>query len=273
MKIMTWNIKGESSLGWNNTYRIDEDKVERILSCNADILVLTAFVATVGFDNLIKSLKEKEYIWFYRTESGDNGIFIAIKESNDDFKLDLKRLQTKIFAKTTPKDSNAIYSQNDGSNILKVVVPLQRGKDIVVLGFRMKTGEKGKSLEEQYDNERIAFERELLPLITNLNQEICIVAGDFNNARCLGDLNQPYNEDDYSGYAQKGYNLNYIKDVFDENGFVMADNSNGRSMATHNKFVPDDHIFLRGFSETKVAKVEEVGNLSDHDIVLVDVKI
>lgn len=37
------------------------------------------------------------------------------------------------------------------------------------------------------------------------------------------DLNQPYNEDDYSGYAQKGYNLNYIKDAFDENGFVMAD--------------------------------------------------
>lgn len=54
MKIMTWNIKGEASLGWNNQYEIESKLVDKIKDQQADIIVLTAFVIAKGLDYLFE---------------------------------------------------------------------------------------------------------------------------------------------------------------------------------------------------------------------------
>lgn len=95
-----------------------------------------------------------------------------------------------------------------------------------------------------------------------------IVCGDFNNAQCHGNLNQKFNRKDYEGCAQINYNLNIIKDEFNQRGFIMADcTKSGKEIQTWGN-IPEDHIFIRGrgfsVSECKAVKVDR---LLDHDIL------
>lgn len=62
MKIMTWNIKGEASLGWNNLYEIKRELVDKVIEQKTDVIVLTAFVIAKGIDYLFESLQNEGYI-------------------------------------------------------------------------------------------------------------------------------------------------------------------------------------------------------------------
>lgn len=259
LKIMTWNIRGAATLGWDKQDVIERKAVDAIVKQKADVIVLTEFVVGKGLDYLFEKLYKKEYIWFISSRSGKNGILIAIKENLLEEKDSLKE---KIY------EGNRISSVIEDWNILKVTLPLKYNKELCIIGCRVEESLVDKD-KNKYDCKRISFEQILVPQIPDRNtQESCIVCGDFNNAMCHGNLNEKFNEDDYKGLAQKNYNLNIIKDKFDEFGFIMADNDNGEAIQTWRQ-VPEDHIFIKGFQLSKVAKAEK-NPYSDHDILFAE---
>ncbi len=287
LKIREWNIKGAASLGWNNSYEITEKTVNKIVdqqkSVNEDIvpqpdiIVLTEFVVVKGLDYLFDTLKENEYIWFLKCETGKNGILIAVnKDMVDEEKL-LKDKKEKLY------NRKAIFSSDDGCNILRVDLPLKGCKysRLTVIGCRMETGDK--ILKEQYDSERKCFDEVLIPMI-NTAEGLCIICGDFNNAKCYGNLNKRFNFNDYKiknepGYvAQFNYNLHIIKDKLEALNFSMMDvTKDGNPIPTHNGYA-EDHIFVRGFNKFVRGSNKEGCNcipadgLSDHDIIWATVK-
>ena len=97
-KIITWNVTGESSFGWNNKYNnpyiISSRLVDKFVKQEADIVVLTAFVISKGFDYLFERLQNEGYIWFTSTRSGKNGILIAVKRK---ILKDDKELVNKLY--------------------------------------------------------------------------------------------------------------------------------------------------------------------------------
>lgn len=266
-KVLTWNVKGESSFGWNNQYIIRSRLVDKFIEQKADIVVLTAFVISKGIDYLFERLQNEGYIWFTSTRSGKNGILIAVKRAilNNDNKL-----VNKLY------ERNTISSSTEECNILQVLLPLKCGKVIDITGCRMETG-GFSDLREQYDHERKILDEILLPSIKERNSDIQVVCGDFNNARCHGKLNKPYCNKDYikdnQELAQINYNLNIIKDSFDSEGFVMVDISeDGTAIPTHKGYIPDDHIFVRGGTCKKYNVLPSDG-LSDHDIVIATIQL
>ena len=263
IKLMEWNIKGSASLGWNNNYKIKKEVVNKMIAQKSDIVVLTEFVVAQGVDYLFEQLENRKYIWFLECESGKNGILICIKEE-----LVNKTLLMKNIYK-----GKIVSSVNKDCNILLVKLPLKSGSTISVMGFRMEVETANtKSLREQYDSERKCFDEILIPMIDE-NEKTYIICGDFNNARCLGNLNEKYNKEDYKEKVQVNYNLNIIKDKFEDINFVMADiKENGESVPTYNGYIPDDHIFVRGFKRNTCSRVSADG-LSDHDIITATVEL
>lgn len=263
LKIMTWNINGAAALGWDKRDVIKSKAVDAIIEQKADVIVLTEFVVGKGLDYLLERLHDEKYIWFISSCSGKNGILIAIKESLlVEEKNSLKDLKGKIYKE------NRISSVIEDCNILKVTLPLKCDKELCIIGCRIETSLADKDKNE-YDCRGTSFEQILLPQIPDRNaQELCIVCGDFNNARCHGNLKEKFNEDDYKGLAQKNYNLNIIKDKFDELGFTMADNDKGEAISTLGQ-IPEDHIFIKGFQVPECEKAEK-NPYSDHNILFAE---
>ena len=229
LKVMTWNIQGAAVLSWNKSYEIKKELV----------------------------LEDNDYIWFMTNRTGKNGILIFIKKHL----VDKKKLVHSLY------QGNTILSNTDDCNILRVTLPVFQNKTLTLMGVRMETGttEASKvSLKAQYDAERKALDQVLFPKIEPPN-DMYIVCGDFNNARCLGDLTKRFNLEDYQGYAQSGYNLNIIKDAFDGIGFTMADiGDTNRGIPSWRGYIP---IFVRGFENIKQCERESADSLSDHDII------
>lgn len=263
LKIMTWNIKGEASMGWNNQYEIKKELVDKILDQQADIIVLTAFVVVKGIDHLFERFQNEGYIWFQQNRTGKNGILIGIKRSL----VNEKEIINQVYHR------NIVSSVVEDCNILRVTIPMACGKNLCIIGCRMETGGE-KDLQAQYDSERKYFDNILIPHIYPTKPEdLYIVCGDFNNARCCGDLNEKFDLQDYAGKAQCNYNLNIIKDTFDSIGFTMVDiGENGESIATHKGYFPLDHIFIYGLQSKSFGTVCS-DKLSDHDILWSEVEL
>lgn len=260
LKVMTWNIQGAAVLSWNKSYEIKKELVDKIFDQKADVAVLTELVISKGWDYFQERLEDNDYIWFMKNRTGKNGILIFIKKHL----VDKKKLVHNLY------QGNAILSNTDDCNILRVTLPVFQNKTLTLMGVRMETGttEASKvSLKAQYDAERKALDQVLFPKIEPPN-DMYIVCGDFNNARCLGDLTKRFNLEDYQGYAQSGYNLNIIKDAFDGIGFTMADiGDTNRGIPSWRGYIPNDHIFVRGFENIKQCERESADSLSDHDII------
>lgn len=272
---MSWNIKGGASLGWNNSRIIKKEVVDKIIKQEAHVIVLTEFVVIEGIDYLLRRLKQEGYIWFLKSESGKNGILIAVKKDV----VDENRLEKEVNEAYEVYDKKMIFSSDDGCNILRVDLPLNgcENSTLTVIGCRMETGGKD---QEQYDSERKCLDEILIPMI-NTSKDLCIVCGDFNNARCWGNLSKKYNLDDYKikgepgYYAQVNYNLNIIKDTFEDLGFEMMDIEDGKPIFTHKGYLAEDHIFARGFTKKTESKCEAVdtAGLSDHSIIAAEIEI
>lgn len=268
LKIIEWNIKGESSFGWHSNYTISQNITVEIIKHNADVIVLTAFVVTTGIEYLFTKLKENGYIWFINAQSGKNGILIAIKEHHVDI---------VNFIKTEYSKKPGIVSNLNGINILKVSLPFKCNTNLTVIGCRMEVDlnrKKPEELKKSYDSLKKCFYSNLIPLVNEVDKNnICIVCGDFNNASCRGDLNKKYNPADYTDKVHINYNLNIIKDQFNELGFQMADiiqtNNIGTPIPTFHKYkTPLDHIFYKNIDISKCYPIET--NLSDHNILFAE---
>lgn len=275
LKVMTWNIHGAAALPWNKPYKpykpyeIEKNIVNKILEQEADIAVLTEFVVSKGWDYFQEQLEKKGYIWFMTNTTGKNGILIFINIKKQ-LIIDEKKLVKSLY------QENAISSNTDGCNILRITLPMPQNKTLTIMGVRMETGISKASLKEQYDAEREALDNILLPKIEPPKpNNMYIVCGDFNNAHCWGDLTKNFNADNYKGKAQIGYNLNIIKDTFVNLGFEMADigesNHGIPTYPTRNAYIPNDHIFVRGF-EVEECKSETGSGLSDHHIIWAELK-
>lgn len=266
LKVITWNIQGAAALSWNRPYEIKKNIVDKIFEQKADIAVLTEFVISKGWDYFQEQLEKKGYIWFMTNTTGKNGILIFI---NKDLVYE-KNLVQSLY------QENAISSNTDGCNILRITLPMSQNKTLpmpqnktlTIMGVRMETGISKASLKAQYDAEREALDNILLPKIEpQKSNNMYIVCGDFNNAQCRGKLTENFNADNYRGKAQIGYNLNIIKDTFDNLGFEMADIGESKhGIPTWDGYIPNDHIFVRGF-EVKECESETGSGLSDHDII------
>ena len=265
LKVMTWNIHGAAALLWDKPYEIKKEIVDKIFEQEADIAVMTELVISKGWDYFQERLESNHYIWFMTNETGKNGVIVCIKNQL----VDMKKLKQEVYR------GNAILSKIDDCNILQITLPLSQNKHLTVMGVRVETATGATSLlKAQYDDRRDVFDKVLLPKIeqSNKSNNLYIVCGDFNNARCLGDLTQKFNSKDYNGKAQCGYNLNIIKDAFDGMGFKMADmGENNNGIPTWQGYVPNDHIFVHGF-EVMECKCVPASDLSDHDIVWAKLK-
>lgn len=242
LNIMTWNIRRSASLGWDSSYTLSPKLIEEIFRTDADVMVLTEFVAAPGLDDLLGALRQKGYLWLSANASGKNGILMAVRREL----VNAQQLKQNIYS------SSALFSTLNGCNLLRAELPLQSGALLTVLGCRMETG-AAQNLTAQYNEQRRCFDRILLPAVLPARtHRLFIVCGDFNNARCLASLQRPFDPNDYLGRAQCNYNLNLIKDAFYARGFHMADQTDaGQPIATHTKGTmafPLDHIFVRGLT-------------------------
>lgn len=262
LKVMTWNIHGSASLGWSNKHEIKSKVVDKIIEQKADIFALTEFVVAKGIDYLFERFQNEGYIWFLSSRSGKNGILIGVKEA---LVVDKKNLLEEIYT------NDLISSVDEGCNILRVTLPLRCGVNLSVIGCRMETGGE-ESFQEQYNAEGECFHNIVIPMIQTQKKghDYIIVCGDFNNALCRGELNERFNPDNYNEFAQVNYNLNIIKDSFDDMGFTMADVSEkGKPIPTRGG-IPLDHIFMYGFSCSKLEPLVKADGLSDHDILIAE---
>ena len=69
LKAMVWNIHGAASTGWSNNYQIKKFVVDKIISINADIVIINEFVISKGWDYFQDKLVENNYIWFLTCSS------------------------------------------------------------------------------------------------------------------------------------------------------------------------------------------------------------
>ena len=281
LKIMTWNIKGEASLEWNNRYEIKSKLVDKIIEQQADVIVLTAFVIAKGVEYLFDRLQNEEYIWFQQSCSGKNGVFIAIRKIlvND------KEFINYVY------NTNLISSHTKGCNILVVTLPLKCKKKISIVGCRMETGHK-EDLREQYDFQKECFDELLIPEINKAqDSDVCILCGDFNNAKHYGELGKSFEEvktqymkrewnetkRQYEGpflpVAQYNYNLHRIKDSLSIIGFQLCENKNDWTFQDkYENKIHEDHIFVKGLTY-KSSDIIKEKNLSDHNILWAEVKL
>ena len=286
LKIMTWNIKGAAALGWDKRDVIKSKAVDAVIEQKADVIVLTEFVVGKGLDYLLERLHDEKYIWFISSCSGKNGILIAIKENLlVEEKNSLEKLKDKIYKE------NRISSVIEDCNILKVTVPLKCDKELCIIGCRMETSLADKDKNE-YDCRKTRFEQILVPQIPDRKaQELCIVCGDFNNAKHYGSLKAKFEEVEekywtqdwdpvkkkYVGEkykrAQYNYNLHTIKDNLGKNGFKLCELEDDFTHEKYKQKIHEDHIFVRGFNyEERSGVVIPEKGMSDHNILWAEVE-
>ncbi len=171
----------------------------------------------------------------------------------------------EVCEKIKPKPRDVIYCELNKR---------ENGRWVAPFGFTTK------ALKKQYDSECVAFCATLLPFIhksidDNPN-DIFILAGDFNNAQCYGDLNSigdyTYKEEGVmKERAQINYNLHLIKNWLEPYGFKMADiTRDGKPIPTH-KIYPIDHIFVKGVNlRVKQCVTGQADSQSDHAIILAE---
>ena len=281
LKIVGWNIQGAANYGWyldgensENSEKpvLKKEIVKKILDQEAHIIVLTEFVVLKGIDNLFEQLINNNYIWFFKHESGSNGIFIAIKKDIVNIGLLKER---KYY-------NELLFSAGKSCDMLVVKVPLIDNTTLGIMGVRMKTGGI-KPLKLQYDRSRDCLDNEIRPMIKKTISERYVVVGDFNNARCHKNLNLDWGKKEdreilekfYENLAQINYNLNIIKYIFEkEDGFILLDKKeNGEPIYTlHNQFA-EDHIFFRGTYKNIVCSAKTAQGLSDHDMIVAEVTL
>lgn len=281
LKILGWNIRGAANYGWyldgedSEKTVLKKEIVEKILDQEAHIIVLTEFVVLKGIDNLFEQLINNNYIWFFKHESGSNGIFIAIK----------KDIVNTGLLEERKYNNELLFSSEKSCNLLVVKVPLIDNTTLGIMGVRMKTGGV-RPLKLQYDRSRDCLDNEIRPMLKTTMSERYIVVGDFNNARCHKNLNLDWGKKEdreilekfYENLAQINYNLNIIKYIFEkEDGLILIDKEeNGEPIHTHhikNCSFAEDHIFFRGAYENAVCYAEPANDLSDHDMIVAEVNL
>ncbi len=238
LKILEWNIRGSASMGWNNKYEIKKFVVDRIMSEEADIVIINEFVISKGWDYFQLKLEEYGYVWFMTHTTSQNGILIAINKNIDGLDLDgikkyeQNKITTEIKSKSTEKP-----------DFLQVELKISE-KIVYVIGIRIIVGQYN---EKDYKDRKKQLDSLIEHLSLQDNENIVIIAGDFNNSRICGEQTADYDETvkkEYVGKLTEHYNYHIIKDAFKEKAFTMY-TPEGEEFSWGG-YIKNDHIICKG---------------------------
>lgn len=257
LNIFLWNVgcrKGEIKIPAKLIYnKLDVYK--------SQVIVFTEISQdSENYIELKKEIENRGYnIFLSSYKKGKNQVLIAIQEdyiNGDEFVYEIKtcNYQKKVAANAKKEEVDELKCQKITyiPDFLCIEFEFQ-GKKIAVIGCRMQTGDK--DLRRNYDDEAVQFYDVLLPELEKVERrkpDYLILCGDLNNAKCCGKINRRFKKEDYRNLAQINYNLNRIKDKFDDRGFVMLDIKDDKPIETfkgngnYKNGIPDDHIFVKG---------------------------
>lgn len=289
IKVLEWNIRGASALPWNSPHALEKALVDKIIYQDADIIVLVEFCVTNGWDYFQEQLLKRGYVFFMSSLSGKNGILVCVKSDLIKKAKSSSRHDKDSLAYSVYHEFEQVVSYNfEDYNLLRVSFKMKDGRTATIIGCRIEVVDVDEEkLRDEFNRRGHVFERFIKETFHGEkkdgrsgfdNGDICIVAGDFNNGRCLGNLNKEYNSADYDGKDHIKYNPNVIHDAFEALGFEMLDIGNGWGIPTwsktEDKYVPDDHIFVRGLTPgDRVCKTIIDDDLSDHAILTAEFSI
>lgn len=270
LKMRVWNINGRSGRHWRNEsdYEIPSFIASEIIgkdpnNAPPDIIVLTEFVITTGWEKLKFNLEENGYYLFTSHANGKNGILIALKKNEG---LDLESVVSSSEMNT---------EKTEKPNFLQVIVKYN-GKPLTIIGARIR--QLVVTREDFLDRRE-----QLEALIDHLSKlENIIVGGDFNNAKINGNCTKRYSEvrEKYR-YTSKGtinvsydtYNYHILKDAVEDCGYCLH-TPKGNVYSWGNIFKLDHFITSKSIVASNVEyswsfknKKNGYGDFTDNDIL------
>lgn len=222
MKIIEWNVHGL------NRCRVPSYVNDEIKLLDADIVILTEYVASKNDASDFGNKLLLNGYFFSSSQTNQNGVLIAVKQ--DCF--------VKNFVSI-----NSI--KNSNINIHSTAIKLNN-EIITIIGTRIIPEACGQLRYNQL--------KALLHYINSLKEPFSkkiIVTGDFNNYVIIGDETDYYNQSEYGANASC-YNLQLIKKLFSENGFDVQNSTPigniyyNFSYIYKNNLLKYDHIFVKG---------------------------
>lgn len=282
LKVIEWNIHGAASMGWNNNYTIPKFVVDRILNEKAEIIILTEFVISKGWDYLQSKFEENNYVWFMTHTSYQNGILIAINKNIEG--LDLEEIKKYKGDKTSSTMDTDVAERPD---FLQVEFKI-KDQLIFIIGTRIR--------DDSFKNKREQFEN-LLKQVKSIGEGgAVIIAGDFNHGAIKNESDENYN---YEGSVREDYNYQLIRKLFIDINYATYTPDYGTygrkfSWVMENPAIKikEDHVITRNVKVTNedylwdfVSQNNGYGNLKaadykthlkglpDHAILVADIEL
>lgn len=259
LKVVEWNVAGHKG---RYGKECTEDYYDFIIEQNisSDVLILTEYKESKNEDKEFEKRLNKEYHFKKK-----NDVLIALNKATWDKieECDCGILSPNIcIAKGTLKKTT---------------------KEIMIVGIRIcipgKTLNSIQEKKEDYINryEQLIQLKKMLKKIEFTTP--VILAGDFNNSRYFGEMNDLKLKDGdmYNGLLTQHYNLQMIKAFFYDLGFEYHKSTPFGNVETvysfKNRFTYKlDHIFVKNIKVESVFYSEEKHE-SDHRMLLSDVYV
>lgn len=162
LKILEWNINGRAGYG---NYSIPIFVADEIISQDADIVILTEFVVSMGWDYFKGVLEKKYKIFSSPYISGQNGVLIAIKKDTNNIDYDSIVATIEMNTKKTEKP-----------NFLQLELEISK-VPLIIIGTRILVDDgSDKDLAERKEQRQAIYDH--LNYFSSVCRVVCM--GDFN---------------------------------------------------------------------------------------------
>ena len=169
MRIYEWNIGMAATIPSNHGYNLKSCVIEEIIKGQPDVIVLTEFVVSRGIDYYFEVLEKNNYHWFISSSTKQNGILIALKESEFGFDDTFNYRISSI-------NNSEILKCDFSPDFYEIQVKYRRRK-LSIIGVRIR-----KDLSNNDSNySKLQFKAidTYLSSLSSLNHDV-ICIGDFN---------------------------------------------------------------------------------------------
>lgn len=243
MRIVEANLNLRIEKGHTNRdYAIRKEIVESLLNINpvADIYTMVEYMQCQD-EEFLDVFSQNGYVPTKMLDKNNRGILIEIKK---DYSIEKK---------------HELYKPH----LLHLEIK-KENKKINLIVLRILAGKYCN--EKEFSDRKDQFEK-AFDYIRSLNSKQIILTGDFNNARI---------RDDYTGYAQKCYNYQWIVKRFKDISLELVP-VKGYS---HKGYLKEDHIILGNSLRAKKAEYEtdlfddrDAIGYPDHVPLIADIEI
>ncbi len=250
MKVLYFNAKAGSN--YNGTYRVPDFILNTIANKSPDIVILTEVIPIFREGDSYKFLKDNYTIHYSLYKQKEkNAVLIAV---NKNYKIIDISYEVPGFSDDDKSPDYLNIHVNTNGTIYNII------------GFRMITD------EYNYDEERRLFDIFCKNTELNMENEVTLLIGDFNNAKHYGRLSQSFDDVEdlywtqnwdrikkrYYGERKKrlqyNYNLHIIKDLLSDKGLTLIENEADYSFVDRfGNQIHDDHFFISKLMSEKVS--------------------